>query len=78
MSRPFKIKFTAETGNQKRHFLKGTRITRPYGWITLLYILYNFHLRKRKKIVAFLSGWGGVGPPPPLSKAEISEKNAII
>ena len=26
--------FTAETVNWKRHFLKGTRITRPWRWIT--------------------------------------------
>ena len=75
---PRKNSYTAETGTWKRHFLKGTRITRPEGWFTSLkFFCIQFFILKRPTFLnkknAFLS-FRGSEPPTPL--ADCPAKNA--
>ena len=68
---PCKYSYTAGTGNWNIHFLKGTRITWPWGWITShkknLYTAFHFNTSRffEEKKIKILSCRGS--DPPPLS-----------
>ena len=70
-----KFIYNAETEIWKRHFLKATRITRPWGGIPHLkkkHFLCSFYFKSSRFCISQLPGVR----PPPLSLAEYPAKNA--